>query len=62
MKELADGSTVPARMYYYILDFNDRTSWEYMWTHFGQKKLMNLNRSEFFELFEHATTVDLTLK
>jgi hypothetical protein len=30
MKELSDGTQVVARMYYYLLDFNDMTNWDYI--------------------------------
>jgi len=59
MKELADGTQVVARMYYYLLDFNDLTSWEYIRNVLQKNALRELNKAEFMQLFQHATTVDL---
>lgn len=59
MKELADGTQVVARMYYYLLDFNDMTNWDYIRNVFQKNVLRELNKAEFMQLFQHATTVDL---
>jgi hypothetical protein len=59
MKELADGTQVIARMYYYLLDFNDLTNWEYIRNVLQKSTLKELNKAEFMQLFQHATTIDL---
>ena len=59
MKELADGTQVVARMYYYLLDFNDITRWEYIRNVLQKNALRELNKAEFMQLFQHATNVDL---
>jgi len=38
MKTLFDGTEVPARIYYYLLDFNERYQWEYMYMTFNKQK------------------------
>lgn len=58
MKELADGTLVLSRMYYYLLDFNDRTDLEYISHNFNKHSLNSLNKTEFLELFAHATAID----
>lgn len=60
MKTLADGKEVTARTYYYLLDFNERYQWEYMFTTFNKKRLCDLNIEEYRNLFTHATEVDKT--
>ena len=59
MKELSDGTKVVARMYYYLLDFNDRTNWNYIRNVPQKDAVRELNKAEFIQLFQHATTVDL---
>ena len=59
MIKLADGSQVVARMYHYLLDFNDMTGWEYIRNVFKKDALKELNKAEFMQLFQHATTIDL---
>ena len=58
MKTLFDGTEVPARIYYYLLDFNERYQWEYMYMTFNKKRLCDLTIDEFKQLFIHATEVD----
>jgi hypothetical protein len=58
MKTLADGAEVSARTYYYLLDFNDRYNWEYMYQTFDKRRLCDLTIEEYRKLFEHATDVD----
>lgn len=60
MKELFDGSEVPARMYYYILDLNDCDNFKSLYEMFDKKRLYDLTRDEFVQLFNHATKVDFT--
>jgi hypothetical protein len=58
MKELADGTQVSPRTYYYLLDFNDRTSWKYIIENFEKNRLKDLTIKEYVELFNHATNFD----
>jgi hypothetical protein len=58
MKKLSDGTEVSARTYYYLLDFNERYNWEFMYNTFNKKKLCELTIVEYRQLFEHATEVD----
>jgi len=47
MKQLADGTKVVSRMYYYLLDFNDMTNWDYIRNTFQKNALRDLNKAEF---------------
>lgn len=58
MKTLSDGTQVPARTYYYLLDFNERYNKEAMLQMFGKNRLCDLTIEEYKQLFEHATEVD----
>ena len=59
MKVLADGTKVVSRMYYYLLDFNDLTNWDYMRNTLRKNALKELNKEEFIKLFKHANSVDV---
>ncbi len=61
MKSLIDGTAVSSRIYYYLLDFNDATDFEFIKVNFNKEKLNQLNIQEFKQLFEHAMRSDLTL-
>jgi hypothetical protein len=61
MKILADKTEVPARIYYYLLDWNEKNSWEFMTKKIGKEKLCQLNKKEFKELFREATTCDYNM-
>lgn len=58
MKELADGIKVPARTYYYLLDFNEQDNYNYISSKFNANKLCSLNIHQFSKLFEYATEQD----
>lgn len=58
MKELADGTMVIARTYYYLLDFNDQDRFEYIQKEFNKKALCELTIFEFLELFDYAVKQD----
>lgn len=58
MKELSDGTQITARMYYYLLDFNEWNEWKYLRDNFGKKRLHDLNKTEFLMLFKYATESD----
>jgi hypothetical protein len=59
MRELSDGTKVAARMYYYLLDFNDMTGFEYIRNVLKKNALKELNKAEFMQLFHHAINLDL---
>ena len=59
MKTLADGTTVVARTYYYLLDWNDRDGWKFMQATFEKMRLMDLTIDEYIKLWIEATTKDL---
>ena len=58
MKTLADGTTVIARTFYYLLDWNDRDYWKFMTENFDKKRLMDLTLEEYISLWEEATKSD----
>ena len=58
MKTLSDGTEVSARIYYYLLDFNDKYRREYIQSKFNKQTLASLTINEFVDLFNHAIKVD----
>lgn len=58
MKTLADGVEVNSRTWYYLLDFNDRTGWEFMMKEFNKMRIMDLTIEQYIKLWVHATTID----
>jgi hypothetical protein len=61
MKTLTDGTQVAARVYYYLLDFNECTNWKYICEELNKKKLHELNKNEFIALYQHAINIDLQI-
>ena len=60
MKTLADGTNVPGRMYYYLLDWNDRNGCGAHMRHvFCKERLNDLNKAEFTRLFAYAVATDI---
>lgn len=59
MKELADGTQVSSRSYYFLLDFNDRNNWEIMSSLWGVMKLHELTKSQYVYLFKTAMENEL---
>lgn len=59
MRVLVDGTKVVSRMYYYLLDFNDITDWDYIRNTLKKNALRELNKEEFVKLFNHACSVDV---
>lgn len=51
-------NSVPARCWYYLLEFNDRDRWETMHEMFGVIKLHSLTQEQFWKLFRRATEID----
>ena len=59
MKTLADGTTVVARTFYYLLDWNNWNNYEFIYKNFNKKRLMDLSIEEYVMLWKHATYNDL---
>jgi hypothetical protein len=63
MKELSDGTQVTSRSYYFLLDFNDRDSWNTIVGEFGINRLHDLSKEQYIRLFEIAVEREIeTLK
>lgn len=60
MKKMADGTEVPARPYYYLLDFNDSDNWKTITFLYNKTKLNELTNSQFWNLFEVATKKEIS--
>lgn len=58
MKTLIDDVEVPARGYYYLLDWNERDEWETILNKFNTGKLCELEIHQYKELFKIATESD----
>lgn len=58
MKELADGTKVPSRTYYYLLDWNELDNKNFIVKEFSKQRLCDLNRVEYKRLLNKATTYD----
>jgi len=59
MKELADGTKVPSRTYYYLLEWNEFDNKECIVREFAKQRLCDLNRAEYKRLLNKGTTYDL---
>jgi len=59
MKELADGTQVTSRSFYFLLDWNDRNNWEVMQSLYGQMKLSQLQKHQYIYLFKKAVESEL---
>lgn len=58
MKALSDNKEVEDRGYYYLLDWNERNSWQYIFATFNKHRLCDLNIKEYYQLFAYATQID----
>jgi hypothetical protein len=61
MKELADGSQVTSRGFYFLLDWNDQNNWQIIFNLYGIMRLHELNKHQYTYLMEHAMTDELNL-
>ena len=61
MRALIDGTRVPNRTYYYLLDWNEFNHKEFIESEFGKQRLADLTRVEYKRLLNKATTSDLNL-
>ena len=59
MKELADGTQVSSRSFYYLLDYNDRNDRRPMIDLWGVERLKDLNIQQYTYLFKHVTNQEL---
>jgi len=59
MKELADGTQVSSRSYYFVLDFNDRNNKKIMYDLYGVMRLHELTKHQYIYLFKHAIEAEL---
>lgn len=59
MKKLIDDSEVPARGYYYLLDWNEKDEWKTCFKLFGTGRLCELELNQYIQLFDTATKQDL---
>ena len=58
MKAL-NGFTAPDRCYYYLLDWKDTTDGrQYLLDTYNKESIGSLTRTEFWDLFDHVTTLD----
>ena len=58
MKILIDDTEVPARGYYYLLDWNERDEWKTILNKFNTGRLCELEIYQYKELFKIATESD----
>lgn len=56
--ETKDGIMVSSRSYYYLLDWNEKNDWEYLYTQYSKMKLKELTYEEYKQLFHYATQCD----
>ena len=59
MKELIDDSQVPARGYYFLLDWNEVDKWKTISKLFNTNRLCDLELHQYLQLFEIAMKSDL---
>ena len=59
MKTLNNGEEVPARMYYYLLDYNDTGGKHLMFQLFNKDRLFFLTKEEFLKFFKTISEFDL---
>lgn len=58
MKRLFDDHEVSARVYYYLLDWNEHNNWEYIQKTFDKQRLCDLTLNQYKMLFAYATSED----
>lgn len=58
MKYTSDNKGVPARCWYYLLEFNDLYGWETLFSMFSSQRLMDLTYDEFWKLFKTIVEKD----
>jgi len=58
MKELNDGTKVPARCWYYLLEFGDQDNWDTLNILYKCRKLEELTKSQFYNYLAVAVAAD----
>lgn len=58
MKDLSDGTQVPARCYYYLLDYMDVEGKEEFEKRYGTRRLYDLNNAQFWAFFRTTAAKD----
>jgi DNA phosphorothioation-dependent restriction protein DptG len=59
MKELADGSRVTSRGFYFLLDWNDQNDKKMMSDLYGVMRLHELTRHQYAYMMKHAMADEL---
>lgn len=59
MKKLGVNTLVPDRMHYYVLDWKDRDTSNYLMLNFNKVSISLLTKEEFVKLFNHAMKQDI---
>lgn len=59
MKKTIDNIEQPDRVWYYLLDFNDRDNWNTIFKNFDHEQLHRLNHNQFWSLFNIAVKNDV---
>lgn len=59
MKELADGTLVTSRGYYFLLDWNDNNEKKLMYGLYGLSRLCDSNINQYIYLMEKAMESEL---
>mgnify|MGYP001569784844 CR=1 FL=1 len=57
MKPTIDDKEVPARVYYYLLDWNERNNWKAI-QEFGLVRLCDCTKEQIVSLFDTASKSD----
>jgi hypothetical protein len=60
-KNTKDNKQVPDRIWYYLLDWNERDEWETIWSRFGVNKLHECTKEQIISLFDTASRSDYSL-
>lgn len=55
MKQLKDGTFVPARCYYYLLSYNDEVGKAELLNRYGTSSLADLSNAQFWAYFSSIT-------
>lgn len=58
MKTLSDGTEIPSRIYYYLLDWNEQDCHKTKADRFHKERQCDLTKEEFYLLFSIAAKQD----
>ncbi len=59
-KPTIDDKEVPDRVYYYLLEWNERDEWETIWSRYGLRRLCDCTKEQVMSLFQTASESDYT--